>query len=291
MKNTIEFFENKKLPERDLINIAELEQDMWARKDGLWEYVKCESCNTIYSKEDIYGKLPKELKKQMVWSIEKLLWKDIICDCWNKAIPIYWKEDYIYEIADRHYNSKNGYITILRNNNGTIWGFMDSYIDDFSEIYRREFKQYYQWIWEKNIKDLVKNKLWKNNIENLICCNALWLEENRVSILNVIKIIKSHIGAVYHMYDKTMPWIYEVKLNTPIHALHSIWGGESIWISNNTDLYSKINNTKKWHMSDIFIHSNVIESLYDEYFQYDCRDFIKANRQLIKSIIWRKVWH
>jgi hypothetical protein len=64
---------------------------MWAREDGIWEYVKCSSCGKIHSKEEVFWHLSNDIKLLTVWKIEEILWiNQINCfDCWEKTIYIW----------------------------------------------------------------------------------------------------------------------------------------------------------------------------------------------------------
>ncbi|MDD4152017.1 MAG: hypothetical protein PHR68_05360, partial [Candidatus Gracilibacteria bacterium] len=113
--NIIESVNPKTLSKKDLEKIVEIEQDMWAREDGLGEYIKCECCNKIYSKEDVFGHLSKEIKIQTIKKIEEIIDFDIVCpDCKGQVKSIYDREEYIESVLDRYKNTIESFLTVYR---------------------------------------------------------------------------------------------------------------------------------------------------------------------------------
>ena len=59
---------------KDLVTITELAQDMRARDEWLWEYARCDECWEIFSKEEIFWHLRRDLRILTVAKIEEALW-------------------------------------------------------------------------------------------------------------------------------------------------------------------------------------------------------------------------
>ncbi len=282
--NKFESLLTKNLSKKDLINMAELEQDMWSRNDWLWEYVKCIDCWKIHSKEDIYGNLPLDFKMQTVAKIEQILWQNIKCSCWSDTKHIYEKNEYIDRIIDRHNNSKWNHLTVLRNENWTIWWFMDWYIADFENIYKKELKICYDEIWEEKIKNIIESKLNSNLSQDIMFCSALWLEESKVSFYNVYEMWQFHTKEVVKSWNWNLLWLYEVVLNTPLHWLYQTLWGEKVWIPENKNIYEKVKNIKQGYTRDIFIHKEMWLSRHLGS-QTKFRQFLVKNKETLNKII------
>lgn len=275
----IESINPRKISEKDLEKIAEIEQDMWARDDWIGEYVKCESCNKIHSKEDIFWHLTKDIKIQTVKKIEEIIDFDIVClDCGSEVKSIYDRNEYIESIRSRYNDTIESFLTVYRDDTGEIRGFMDWYIDNFSNVYNREFKAYYDNIWLDIIDQMIKQKL---NIDRIpyyiLSCSSLGIENKYANFLLVLKLMQSFFYSIDEKWRNIL-WITELEIGSYIHNLHTILGTIQLWITNES---LSINNKNMNFNSDIFIHPTLIQD-YKEALWIPLRKFISMHKNAIK---------
>ena len=67
----MEAVDPKRLTVREFEQINDVTQDMWAF--GIGELVQCECCSEVFSKQDIFGHLTKELYVKTVTKIMNIL--------------------------------------------------------------------------------------------------------------------------------------------------------------------------------------------------------------------------
>ena len=88
---------------------------------------------------------------------------------------------------------------------------------------------------------------------------------------------------IHYKYPNVI-WIAESSIWSNIHSIyHSVWAIR-LWISNNQNLSSKIKNTNKWNVSDIFIHPNIAED-YSEKMNMPVKLFLKKNKDKIREVL------
>lgn len=259
----IESIDTKKISEKDLNKIFELEQDMWAH--WLWEYLVCNWCWEIYSKKDIFWHLNDDIYFETVWKIEKILWlKTVSCKvCWEETEHMFWK-NYINDILER-YNETDSYLTIYRDNTWEIRGFTDWYVSDLKSIFDREFKNYYSDIWIEKIKSFVKwALLWIIPDKFLLCC-SIWLEWKYRNNQVLFELYRLFHKNVVDTWNGNLIWIYEAVIWSRMQKLYSAFWAQQIWVS---DKYIDLKqNTSKKYKSDIFIHY-MMSRIFSERLKY-----------------------
>lgn len=283
-----ETLSTKNISKKDLENIAELEQDMWARNDWLWEYVQCLECWQIHSKEDIFWHLSNDIKMKNVAKIKSILNNDIYCNCWWKTSEIYNKEEYIDEIYNRYTKSKQNFLTVMRDEKNEIIWFIDYYINDFKTIYNREFKNYYDDIWMKNIENMIEKN---NNIklpEDIMFCGAMWISQEKWNLFSIIDMLRVHNEKISQMWFWNMFWLYESVITKPIHAIYKIAWWKELWITKDRELYQKVKNTKPWYVSDIMCHNSLWNGFYNVTSGISARKFVIQYKSIINEILSQK---
>jgi len=175
------FFESinpKWISELDFNKICEIEQDMRARDEGLWEYVKCTCCNSIFSKQDIFWHLSSNIYSMTVAKIENLLDLDWVkCqNCNQKTQLIYWDSEHRKKVQERYKDSES-HITVFRDENWEIKWFMDAYVDTLATIFHRELKYHYWNVWLEKIKKVIEDTMWREIPNSLLSFSALWTVE------------------------------------------------------------------------------------------------------------------
>ena len=279
----IESIDPKTIINKDLEKIAEIEQDMWAREDSIWEYVKCTSCNHIDSKEDIFWSLSKDLKILTVWKIEEILELDHInCSkCGNHSETIYDRNKYIEEIRER-YKIKKSVLSIIRDWDWEIRWFFDWYKSNFFDIFVNEFLKYYWDLSLNEIFTILDNKFSIDFSDDFFVSTALWMEEKYINFFTLYWLMKEFYWTVNKQYWD-IDWFYESKLWTNTHAIYELTWAKKIWITENIDFLSKIKNVNTKFISDIFFHKRIAT---ESIMRMDIwvKDFIRENKKFIRQI-------
>lgn len=253
----IEAIDPKNIQTKDLKKIYEVERDMWAREDWLWEYVKCVDCNTVLSKEDIYWDLSAELQSETVTRIENILWiQSISCTkCESDNTEYLFWDKYIDEINDRFKNSES-YLVVYRDNTSEIRGFIDWYIDNFETIFRREFDKYYGSIWKEKIIKLIEFAISEPISNDILYGSALWMEKKFINFKTIINMFKELLKLI-NVNNRDILWLSEIKLNSSLHCFHSLLWSKPIWL---TDLSVNSMDHNSFMSSDIFVNKNVVDN-------------------------------
>lgn len=282
-KGYIEAINPQYIEDRDIHRIWEIEKDMWAQ--WLWEYVQCTSCGNIDGKYDIYTieNIGYDLIRKTVSEIENILWKPMICctKCGWESQPIF-PEQYREEISSR-YSFAESFLSVYRDLNGQIHGFMDGYISNFSTIYKREFEHYYGENSEKvsrRVGELLGINPWDVS-SWFVCITALWTDEEHASMFTIYALLKSLCSTVA-LEHPHINAVYESVLWTNTHAIYHACGWQRIR-TDTLDL-GWVSNTHEWYVSDIFVHkdapSQFLHTLWG-----NLKNFIRWSKGKIEEIV------
>ncbi len=276
--NIIKSVSIEELSGNNFKEIAEIEKDMWAY--WIWEYVKCDNCNSIYSKNDIYWDLEYEIKIKTVTEIENILWNDsILCKkCSSSTNFIYDIDENLIEIKKRLFESKQSFISILYNNdNWDINWFIDWYVDYFNNIYERELKYHYDIIWKKELKRFIEKNIWNNLPENIFSFSSMWTKEKYKNFYILFEMIKYFFSMIPNSLDNVL-WLTELDSWWSLNSIYAVLWAKKIdinWIINNTNL-----NYNSW----LFYHKWVVAD-YKKSFSLDIRTFLKKYKSSMEKIL------
>ena len=276
-------FNPKELSSSEFDTICSLEQDMWARNEWLWEYVKCSDCSKIHSKQDIFWCISDKIYTKTVSTIEQILALDSIqcTDCWSDTKHMYWDEEHKSKILDR-YNNSESYMSLLRTDNWDIKWFMDWYIDSFNTIYERELKYHYELVWKDFLIKFIEEALWWKLPSKLLSYSALWTEEKYMNLYNIFKLLSTFFYSIPN-FNNNVVWITELNAWKTLHALYS-W----LWIlrlnlSTKKELEWFKVDLKDDYNSDIFLQKTIVENW--DYFNIPVSKFIRKNIKSIRSVL------
>lgn len=271
----VESVDTSKLWENDIIQIAEVEKDMWAYWIG--EYVKCNNCWNSSSKNDIYWYLENELKIESVTKIENILWYDSIkCDtCNNDTEFVYDINSNIINIKERYFKSES-YLSLARNSNWNIVWFCDGYIDSLEVIYNRFFDYYYPKLWYDWLKSVLEKELNTNIPDEFLVWTSIWTLEKYKSFFIFYELMKSF----FYSIDKLdILWISDSVIWTNTQWVYTSLWAKRLWLNNF--------NIAKYD-TDIFIHENAVQK-YQAELNWNVKNFLKKYWKQMRWII--NNWH
>jgi len=255
-----------KLSQKHLENIYEIEQDMWAR--WIWEFLICNDCNHIHSKDDIVSNLCDQTQKLTVKKILNILnIKTIDCkECGWEMSEIY-NQEYIQSIKKRYADFKSYLSTYV------VWeqihGFADSYIANFDEIYSEEFEYYYENIGRKKTQLEVEKLLWISNYSwPYITISSVWLTQEYSNLTVFFKLL-SHLFQSIPDKLNNIPWMIEVDNSNCLSSIYMKLWAKKLDLST----LGEVKNKNANHSSSLYILDNPIKT------------FKQANTQSIKKIL------
>jgi len=260
-------FDTKEISNWDFKKISLIEKDIWAT--WIWEYVKCNCCDEIYSKEDIFWHLSTDIRKKSVDKLEEIfLWDTINCKKCNS-----WNTSFIYDIdlnieyiKDRYKNSVTSCLSILHDDEWNFYWFSDWYVDKFKFIYQRELLTYF---WNDLYNDLLNDWLVDKYI-NYFCCSSVWILEERKNFKYLYYLLKTMYFSIDDKYNDLI-WTAEIDNESFIRRLSiNLWAKKYL-----LDSYNRKNKNNN-NYSNLYFQDWLIWK-YKELFSYDLREFISKN--------------
>lgn len=267
-RNTFDIVSPSNLSQKDLVEIYELEQDMWARDEGLGEYLSCDSCNRTYSKQDIYDKKDKEIYNLTVSEIERIFCNTPKCDiCDVELIHIFSQEKYIKEIQQRY--SFKAHLVLMKDENSSIVWFMDGYSSDFDTIYNIEFSDHYNRIGKEKIVQHIETILWEEIPGEVFNCCSMWTRENLMNLHNIYMLLQTFFMNFPNSFDHIL-WISELNSGGTLDKMYKGLWSQDIWMQ---QYQNNISCSNKYR-SGIFIQKEIWK-IYKQGFSKDLRTFLK----------------
>lgn len=258
-----------------LERIFEIEQDMWAR--GIWEYLKCWDCSTIYSKKDLYGKwwtvdIDSKIRIKTIKEIEQHLW-GIPHDCWDcggKLQHVYDRDLYLPEIEAR-YTTWNAFLTVSRDKEGKIVGFMDGYISSLDDIFTNELKYHFT----PDVIDLICEKYKVYRDQKLLTVSSIGTDEENKSLFTTLALLKDFFSQFDNSYDNISGLVESIVWSST-YCIFSIMWAQRLQISKKPNFIIP-NSQKQWFKTDILFQRNVI-GRYKNNFNVRVRDVVEYSR-------------
>lgn len=263
---SIKEIEAKWLSECQLIEMWKVQKDMWAY--SLWEYVICNCCNQIHSKNDIFWYLSQEIRRDSVSKLEEIfLWDSIKCKRCNS-----WNTDFIYDI-DKSVSffiekyKQEAFLVLWYNLNWEIVGFMDWYFSYLIDIYNLEISYHYPNLSINILEELIKNKLSVLSLDRLLSLSSIWTYENNISYTFIFELIRRFFKIVWNKW--WTPWIIELDKRNSIYQIYKIMWSVSLWIDTNISV-----NTNENYESDLCIFVDPIAN-FNTNFDMSFRQFFR----------------
>lgn len=265
---TFEVCNTKLIPEDTVIDMHRIEQDMWAREQWLWEYLKCTSCDTVYSKQDIFWSLPKNIYNRTTYELEQQSsYRNVFyCkQCWWENVHFFWREQHIEEILWRY---KHEAVLVLMKKGTELIGFMDGYVADFDTIYDRELEHHYVSVGRELVKSKVITTLDGNIPDQLFTCSSSGTKEWYMNFFHIYNLLKYFFQA-FPNDIATLTAISELNAGGAYDQVFSSIGAQSIGM---VEFQSWIQATEVYN-SDIFVHRELWKK-WQELFSQSLRSFI-----------------
>lgn len=279
-KYKIENLDVTKITSKDILKIAQLEQDMRSREEWFWEYVECVSCGKIHSKENMFWQLSNQIRHELICEIEKIIPIDSMnCQyCHGKVEAIFDPKKSMEKIKERYEKMYRSYVTILRDNSWEIRGFFDGFVDKYWKIYNYEFQRYYDKIW----KDFVQNEAEKiiNTSGFLLTIHGSGIEESVKNLFLLFEMQKSFFSSVQKDFD-TIDAIYEVKIGTSVSVINALFWWVSLNITQSPENRELLTHTN--FRREIYAHPNIADVFF-QHLQQPIKQILRQNREAFRNI-------
>lgn len=253
----IKQIEIKWISEKQLIEIWKVQKDMWAF--WLWEYVKCNCCNKIHSKNDIFWHLSDEIRRESVTKLEWIyLWDSINCKTCNST-----NTEFIYDVStnvetfrDRY--KEQAFLVLSYSESWDIVWFCDWYISDFKSIFLKDLSAHYENFSITEIEDKIKDTLSLKELDKMLYFSSLWTYERYLSYWYIYELLRSFFKSID--LNLQIPWITELDKNNSLYKIYQMMWSTSLWLDKN--LISNISNN---YDSDICVFPDPINDFKTKY--------------------------
>jgi len=259
----------------DILQLARIEKDLWAY--WIWEYVKCDNCWQINSKNDIFWEKFHDLRKESVTRLEELIWDSIKCKNCNsdKTFFIYDEYEYSNDIKERLFESKASFISLLYQDKELV-GFMDWYIEEIGKIYQREFIFHY---WEEWFIEFKNNLKKLGKLDDLMVIAWAGTLEKYINLWNLLKLIDQYSIVVDKRFYKNT-WIIELDEWSSVHWIfHSLWFKK---LEMNSNL---LINKSETYNSWIYYMENMVEDYLKNFLDLWIKNFLKNYKEKMKEVL------
>lgn len=272
--------ETSSLSWESLDRIFEIEQDMWAR--GIGEYIRCISCETMYSKADIFWnhgsiKIPDSIRLDTVMQIEKFFWGNTplcICCGWETR-HVYEKQQYMWAI-ERRYNRNESFLTLAYGRDKEIIGFMDGYLTTLWEIFQEELRFHYS---EKILDELEQRYLIQRD-QKLLTFSSIGTDDRNKSLITIFGLLQTFFRNMDSQYNHTLS-IFESIIGSSTYCIFNIMGARPIQAHKNPDFLLPGSQNHKYP-TDILLHFDMVSD-YKEKFTIRVRDIVQYSRDFHKT--------
>lgn len=270
----------KALSESEIHEIYLILQDIRSREEWLGELCECESCDIVYSKEDIFWHIPRQLYVEKVGTILDRGWYDTIsCKQCHWDTQLLYPESYKQNIASR-YQEKESYVAVWRNKKWEIHAYMDGYVDCFDVIFNDLFGVYYTENAQEFIEEVLRNTIKAQIPEKMLVWSGIGMAEKHKNFFVIYRLIKAFFEKVWENNLGIMG-IAESKLGTNMNALYDTMGWERLHIN---DKFSRFFHRHSTNDTDMYVQRDPIKD-YTTRFQKPVKDFLKENRHMLHKIM------
>ena len=253
----IKEIETKWISENQLIEMWKVQKDMWAF--WLWEYVKCNCCNKIHSKNDIFWHLSDEIRRESVTKLEEIyLWDSINCKTCNST-----NTEFIYDVStnveifrDRY--KEQAFLVLSYSESWDIVWFCDWYISDFKSIFLKDLSAHYENFSITKIEDKIKNTLSLKELDKMLYFSSLWTYERYLSYWYIYELLRSFFKSIY--LNLQIPWITELDKNNSLYKIYQMMWSNSLWLNK-----TLISNISINYDSDICVFPDPINDFKTKY--------------------------
>lgn len=223
-----------------LRRIFEIEQDMWSR--WIWEYIKCDDCNKIYSKSDVYwsdglSPVSEEVSLETVSRIEEIMWYASCLpqckDCWWHTSHIYNIVEYIWEMRKR-YNHEDAFLTVAQNGKGQEIWFMDAYITTLREIFDSELAFHFS----EDVLDEIMRRYDIDRDTDLLTFSSLWTDDKHKSLHVIFELIRKFFSWMEEKYDEISA-IFESIIWSTTYCIFNVMWAEAMQCNKNPRFLSR----------------------------------------------------
>lgn len=275
-----EFVDPHTISEATLDRIFEIEQDMWSR--WIWEYVQCKSCETIFSKLDIYGDdgplpLPSEIRSLTVMKIEEHLWISTpSCHCcWWETQHIYDKDEYLPAMRRRYWRPES-FLSLAYDDTDEIIWFMDWYLATLEEIFEDELKFHYS----PELLEELKRSYNMHRDQKFLTFASIGTDDKNKSLLTTFGLLDNFFQNMDQKYNDTLA-LFESIIGSSTYCIFKI-----MW-ANSMDLDDDSQFTVPWsqneeYPTDLLIHPQMVSD-YRSSFKMRTRDVLLYSKRFQQS--------
>lgn len=272
MKNKIfiEKINTQNISTSTLLEMAKVQKDMWAF--WLWEYVRCNCCNKIHSKKDIFWCLSSEIRRQSVDKLEWIfLWDSIKCkECYSTNTEFIHDIDKSISVFRERYKMESFLVLSYSLDWNIIW-FCDWFIGKFMEIYKSELISHYWNIEPWFLEEKIKEKLVISDLDKMINFSSMWTYEDFSNLNYIYDLLRWFFNSINIW--KNIPWITELDKKNSLYKIYQI-----IWSISLSIDKTYVNNTYYWYDSDICVFPWTIIKYFNDNYDVPLKELLRRKK-------------
>jgi hypothetical protein len=210
-----EKYDLKTLNDNDLEVFWRIIQETWSYY--FKEYMNCNSCDTEYSKKDIYKDKDKDYRNSTIQELEKKFWTPTKCNSCESDLSHIWWEDYLPSLEKSLTNNVHTTLVTCKNQTNQIIWLTYANVDRLANIYDNDLS------YDFNQNDFSSTALDNRLDENFLLTTGLSLIERETDKQKAYELLAFLHKSIPNKYQK-IPWIIATIYRTPIYKLYQqLW--------------------------------------------------------------------
>ena len=214
-QQTYEKYDLDKLNDKDLEIFWRIIQDTWSYY--FKEYLSCDTCETVFSKKDIFKTKEKNYRNYTIEELEIKFWFSQKCWCTEWNLTHIWWEDYLISLEKSLTDNIHTTLITCKNSVNEIIWFVYANVDPLEKIYTNDLS------YDFRTSDLLKIPLKKRLNENFLLTTGLSIIERETNKDTAYELL-SFLYKCIPLEFQNIPWIIATIYRTPVYKLY-----EKLW--------------------------------------------------------------
>lgn len=212
---TYEQYDLQKLNDNDLEKFWRVIQDTWSYY--FKEYMSCNSCETWYSKKDIFKKQDKNYRENTIEELEAKYWVPKTCQWCEGSLSHIWWEDYLPSLEKSlTHNTHTTLVTCKNSVNQVIW-LTYSNVDTLANIYINDLS------YDFSENDFSSTELHQRLNEEFLLTTWLSIIEPETDKQKAYELL-AYLHQSIPKEFQSIPWVIATIYRTPIYKLYQeLW--------------------------------------------------------------------
>lgn len=220
---TYEQYDLNKLNDNDLEKFWRIIQETWSYY--FKEYMVCNSCDTEFSKKDIFKDMDSNYRQNTIEELEKKFWIPKLCKWCDSELSHIWWNDYLPSLEKSLTNSVHTTLVTCKNETNQIIGLVYSNVDKLSQIYNNDLS------YDFSQNDFHNTHLNERLDEKFLLTTGLSIIERETDKQKAYELLV-YLHQSIPVEFQNIPWIIATIYRTPVYKLYQeLWAEDFNLIS------------------------------------------------------------